>query len=87
MICTLCITLYFFHTDIEVNSSLKTEVVHTDEVTDNTCSNGENTFNEGIVLVFVAFISMLSKLECLFVQLVKVWMLIHSCILVIQWTS
>ena len=69
MICTLCITLSFFHTDIEVDSSLKTEVVHTDEVTDNTCSNGENTFNEGIVLVFI---SMLSKLECLFVQLVKV---------------
>ena len=46
--------IMFFHTDIEVNSSLKTEVVHTDEVTDNTCSNGENTFNEGIVLVFIS---------------------------------
>ena len=40
--------IMFFHTDIEVNYSLKTEVVHTDEVTDNTCSNGENTFNEGM---------------------------------------
>lgn len=29
-----------------MNSSLKTEVVHTDDVTDNTCSNGENTYSE-----------------------------------------
>ena len=43
--------IMFFHTDIEVNSSLKTEVVHTD---DNTCSNGVNTFNGGIVLVFIS---------------------------------